>query len=122
MKNKMPLGLKIILAFSILAGFWSSWSMIQGTYQYNTFMPDNLDKIAGYIFWATNLAWIIAIFKRYKWGWKLFIVTNFLSAISAVLGEIIQGFNLASIAVYLTLILMVAMSVYVYKVRAYFNR
>lgn len=118
----MPLGLKLILAFSIIAIPWSLWSVIQGTYQSNTLLPDNLDKILDYIFWATHLAWIISVFKRYKWGWKLFLGTNLLVALNAILGEIIQGFNIASIAVYLTLILMVIVSVYVYRIRAYFNR
>lgn len=121
----MPLGLKIILAFSIFGILSALWSIAQGTYQFNIVVPKGtkgLGEIANYAYWTAQVAWIIAVFKRYKWGWQLFIVTNSLITVNVILSEIIQGFNLASIAVYLTLILMVVISVYVYKVRAYFNR
>lgn len=125
MQNKMPLGLKIILAFSIFGILSALWTITQGTYQFNIVIPKGikgLGEIINYTYWATQFAWIISVFKKYKWGWKLFIATNLLVAGNVILGEIIQGFNLASIAVYLTLILMAVMSVYVYKVRAYFSR
>lgn len=125
MKSKMPLGLKIVLAFSIFGVLSGLWNMTQGTYQFNIVVPNGtkgLGELANYIYWATQFAWIIAIFKRYKWGWKLFIATNLLIALNVILGEIIQGFVLVSIAVLLTLILMGIMSFYVYRVRAYFNR
>ncbi len=125
MKNKMPLGLKIILAFTILGILSGIWSMIQGTYQFNIVVPNEtkgLGEIANYAWWISQFAWIIAIFKRYKWGWKLFIATKLLIALNVILAEIIQGLNVASVAVYLTLILMIIISFYVYKIRTYFNR
>ncbi len=125
MKNKMPLGLKLILAFSIFGVLWDLWSVTQGTYQFNIAVPRvtyDLEHLIIYIYWATQLAWIISVFKRYKWGWKLFIATNLLIALNVILGEIIMGFILKSIAPSLTLILMGAISIYVYKNRTYFNR
>lgn len=121
----MPLGLKIILAFSIFGILSALWSITQGTYQFNIVVPKGtkgLGEITNYAYWAAQFAWIIAVFKRYKWGWQLFIATNLLIALNVILGETIKGFNIASIAVYLTLILMFIISFYVYKIRAYFNR
>lgn len=122
----MPLGLKIIVALSILGVLSDFWHMIQGTYQFNIVIPKEATKDLGelilYIYWAAVLAWIISVFKRYKWGWKLFIAMNLLIALNVILGEILFGFVIKSIAPLLTLILMGVMSIYVYKKRTYFNR
>lgn len=123
MKNKIPLGLKIILAFSIIGILSALWSIVQGTYQFNIIVPNGTQGLGELVTLATlfaQIAWVVSVFKRYKWGWKLFLAFNVYVALNAILGEIIQGFNIASIAVYLTLALMLVVSIYVYKVRAYF--
>lgn len=121
----MPLGLKIILVFSILGMLFALWSMAQGTYQFIVVVPkgtQGIGELITILMLVAQVAWIVSVLKRYKWGWKLFLTTNTLTALNVILGEIIQEFNVASIAVYLTLALMIVISLYVYKVRSYFIR
>ncbi len=125
MKNKMPLGLKIILILSILGAIESLWSLLQGTYRQDVFLPRGVNSLAPIItilIFVSQFAWILSIFKRYRWGWMLFIAISIFAFYNVILGEIVRGFTIQSIAPLLTLVLMGVVSIYIYKIRAYFNR
>ncbi len=125
MKNKMPLGLKIILILSVLGAVLSSWSFLQGNYRYDVALPNGLTSLAPVItilIFFSQFAWILSILKRYKWGWILFIATSIFTSYNVIIGEITRGFAIQSIAPLFTLVLMSIASVYIYRIRVYFNR
>lgn len=128
--HEMPLGLKLILGFYL-------FSIVQNTWRF--FMEPSiifLGKVydgttaswISFIFLLYEIAWVIAIIKRLKWGWKLFVGWTFLStpiafpsfveliSHSGRIAPLIIGIYIGSLA------LLVITTAYVYQKRNYFNK
>ena len=129
MQDKMPLGLKIILVFSILETAILMWEILNGTYNTTLFglkLSKNFSLISHIITLGIFIAWIVSLIKRYSWGWKLFIAHNFFVITSGLVGVFTNSslFQLLarSIIFYMALIIIIFMSYYVYRKRSYFNK
>src|SRR3989344_8218011 len=126
--HEMPLGLKLILGFYIFIMPGDIWRF---------FMEPSIVFLGAHyegtsaswisiIFLLSDIAFVIALIKRLKWGWKLFVVRNlivipiaFPSLFEAIslpgrMGTIITGVYIG------VTVLMVVVCSYVYQKRRYF--
>lgn len=125
MKDRMPLGLKIILACEILFIVYSLSYLNTPISLLSSLLSGNLAFVAHIVFLIADIAWIISLVKRYKWGWKLYLANTFFSTTSAIIGMIVSPsihYLMRSIYLYLVLGVIIFASYYVYSKRSYFNR
>ena len=128
--HEMPLGLKLILGFYIYSVIVNSWSFFREPSV--MFLGEHYTGVTAnwisFLFLVVDFAWIIALVKRLKWGWKLFIIWNILGlpvGLVTTLQELIYvgGVKFLALGVYFAvLFLIVLVCAYVYQKRYYFSR
>lgn len=128
--HEMPLGLKLILGFYIYTLVVNSWSFFREPSV--IFLGEHFTGVAAnwisFLFLLVDLAWVVALVKRFKWGWKLFIAWNLLGlpvGLVTTLQELIYVGDVRVLAMsvyFAVLFLIVLVCAYVYQKRYYFTR
>jgi hypothetical protein len=128
--HEMPLGLKLILCFYVYTLVVDSWSFFREPSV--IFLGEHYTGAAAnwisFVFLLIDLAWVVALVRRLKWGWKLFIAWNLLGlpvGFVTTLQELIYlgRVKLLAMSVYFALLfLVVLVCAYVYQKRYYFSK
>lgn len=128
--HEMPLGLKLILGFYIYSVIVNSWSFFREPSV--VFLGEHYTGATAnwisFLFLVVDIAWIVALVKRLKWGWKLFVAWNIIGlpvGLVTTLQELIYvgGVKFLALSVYFAvLFLIVLICAYVYQKRYYFTR
>lgn len=128
--HEMPTGLKLILGFYLFTTTFSLVNFFQNAPV--MFLGQKYSGVAAswisFVFLLIDGVWIVALVRRLKWGWKLFVIYNllmipigFISSNETLmhtgrLGIIIKMAYVGSIS------LIVITCSYVYQKRHYFSR
>ena len=128
--HEMPTGLKLILGFYLFTTIFSFWDFFQQTsmvflgQRYSGFVANWIS----FTFLLFDILWIIALIKRLKWGWKLFIVWSLFIIVIGFVSSVETIMSAGRMKPYLTglYVLLVCFWVtvcsYVYQKRHYFSR
>lgn len=132
MKDKMPLGFKIYLAFGVFGSIWQILDISKGKYfdtsYYGFVLPKETGLLISTFYLALGILILLAIIKRYTWGWKLILYSSILSVsqiLLALLNTLIKNPSTIIFTVIfysITILITILVTRYFYKNRGYFNR
>ncbi len=129
----MPLSIKIISILTVLNELWVLIDIVTGKYVLIPYLPLPMHMliILEVVKHALNLAFLYAVIKRFRWGWKLFLLLNSISIVLLILVSITNqamlvsfrqnplqtlGWDLLSLGIDLIMIY------FIYRNRRYFNQ
>ncbi|MDO8452192.1 MAG: hypothetical protein Q7S79_00405 [bacterium] len=128
--HEMPVGLKLILGFYVYSVTVNVWRffMEPSIIFLGKHYEGTVASWISLIFLLYEIAWVIAMIKRLKWGWKLFISWTLLSILLGLpnLIDVISLSGKMQLVVAGLYVVVVTISViacsYVYHKRYYFSK